>query len=292
MTNNLKYPLKLILFGEHSVLRNGKGIVLAINKFGKSQIKQNAKGILIIDKDKNIVDLSYFINNDELLEIYLDCRIGCGLGSSAAVSLILADYFIKNKNLLNNNYKYLFNIKNKIVELGNNDYNKSDTLLDVALEIENIFHGKSSGIDVTASYISGLLCYQNYKYYKMNSNYLLKYKILIYDSKIQKCTKNTVNNAQNKTGIYEKIMEISEKAEKLLQSHFYLADIYTLIRQNQELLEELGIVPEEMKNEIRKLRSVGIESKITGAGNGGHLFTVVDKNMKIDGWEEVTIYIK
>ncbi|KAM0676550.1 Mevalonate kinase [Binucleata daphniae] len=83
---------------------------------------------------------------------------------------------------------------------------------------------------------------------------------------------------------------IAEKAYKLIQSDFSLDQMHHLIKENHDLLYELGVVPAEMQKEVLRLRAKGIESKITGAGCGGHLFTIVDKNTEIDNWEEIEIY--
>ncbi|KAM0688420.1 hypothetical protein COBT_000322 [Conglomerata obtusa] len=365
MTINNTAPLKIILFGEHAVTRGKTCIAVAINILADMHVDNGGvKGSITATDGRNItIDLSDIVNISETkysVSIKFSKSFGCGLGSSAAVSVLLArfihDYnqskleklklLIPDNNIAITNLHDLIylternkgmepveintsqneinigeseqmqndlniksiklisgsNIKNDRAFIDNvnciknniktneNAIKQIDAILNTALQIENKFHDKSSGVDVTASFVTGMIAYKNYSYVKMNSMHLREYKILIYDSKIMKNTGNIISKMIYNEKIYDELNLISEEIILLFQRRFKLTELYYYIRKNQDLLEELGIVPESMKNIVKNLRLRGIESKITGAGFGGHLFTVVDKNEIIAGWEEVSIY--
>lgn len=280
MNRIAKSPLKLILFGEHSVLIGGRCISVCINKYcvlymPEYKKKENCINLLIkesnnpvfvfsVGKDSKVMSTSSNYNGIIDIQYFL----GCGLGSSAAISILssIALYHQKKINFYNE----------KI-------FKEADTF-------EDIFHGKSSGVDCATLRYGRMISFKNKKVKKMTAEYISMYKILIYNSNISKDTCKTIKqDLNNKQKNYEMLSVISEKAYELLSRPFKLCELYALIKKAQDIFEDLGVVPEKMKNEVRRLREQGIESKITGAGNGGHLFTIVKKSCSLENWEEVNI---
>jgi mevalonate kinase len=198
------------------------------------------------------------------LFIVLDIPLGCGLGSSAVISVLFAGF---------------------------QDWSsKIGTVLDKAMEYDGVFHGISSGVDVYVSFNGGLIKFRNKHGEKLQTEFLRKYKILIYDSKLPKKTSSVVKHSvHDKKRIYAEIEDVAIKAHGVITRDFELRELYPLIRRNQDLLEELGVCPEKMKHEIIGLRRMGIEAKVTGAGGGGHMFTIVEKDKCLKGWTEVQI---
>ncbi|AFN83794.1 mevalonate kinase [Encephalitozoon romaleae SJ-2008] len=190
----------------------------------------------------------------------LEAPLGCGLGTSAAISLLLSYGKTRNTDILKE-----------------------------ALEIENVFHGKASGVDVMACYTGGLISFKKGTVQKLPAHHLSRFKILIFNAKIPKNTEIAIRLGKRKKELYDEIGKVSEEAYKLLQREFTLQELYKLIRRNQDLLDELGVCPEEMKDVVDKMREIGVEAKITGAGCGGHLVTVVKKEQEIPGWRSVSI---
>lgn len=322
-------PSKIILFGEHTILHGGHAIAMAINMCGS----------VIVENDEypgfyvNDINGSSFVlkipNMKNKVKITLKTRLGCGLGSSAIISLVIAKYFMlsleskdlilksensrKNINPFKNDgnctlqnlnidldaiYNQLKNmVKNNQIENSNfklilNQNGNCDILLNLACQIEHLFHGKSSGIDVIATWNGGLIKFCNCVYEELNSEYILKYKIIIWDSGIGKDTKKVTNQVKITQEIIENINLVVLKGIELIQRPFELKEIYLLIRENQNWLEKLGIVPNCMNEEIKKMRILGIESKISGAGHGGHLITFVEKDKFYEGWTDVSLYVK
>lgn len=266
-------PHKLILFGEHSVLNNGKCISMCINKYGELFIAfDNVSKVLVKDSKNQGFVLSLInlkklpISDDYDALIKLNYHLGCGLGSSAVISLLssVAIYYNKNQDW-------------ELI------YKKAD-------EIENFFHFRSSGVDISTIKTGGLISFQNKSIEHLDPQFLLNFDLLIYNSNISKDTGKTVKmKLNNKEENYTKLSEISENAHKLIKEGFKLKEFYELIRQAEDVLEELGVVPDEMKNEVIKMRKMGIECKITGAGNGGHLFTIVENGKVFKNWEKINI---
>ncbi|KAK1350952.1 hypothetical protein CWI38_1273p0010 [Hamiltosporidium tvaerminnensis] len=297
MTKNLKIsaPAKLILFGEYAVLKGSLCIVAAINKKGYAEIRNGTGTITCTDingRECNMKEITGEILPKNDISIFLNLRFGCGLGSSAVISVLLSSgkylsekYDLNKENFISQNITEE-NKCNKAFEI------EEKEVFENSIFIENIFHGKSSGVDVAACFYGGLLCFKDKEIEKVDSKYLKRYKILIFDSKITRNVANVVKKCPvniNKDLILEEMSQISDKAARIISREFLLPEIYPLIRRNQELLEILGACPESMKNELLKIRKRGVEGKITGAGHGGHLFTIVENNISFEGWEEVKI---
>ena len=166
----VKIPAKLMISGEHAVVYNSKAVICAINIFSNIEIKKISSHQIIIKdgKEKHKVNLQDFSleyeNNDLILEIirrFFDTTklplcgikiviknsipIGCGLGSSSA--LVASIVFGLNK---------MFGSEKKNVNL-----------LQLATEIENIFHCKSSGADIQTIVKGGVVYFNNGKIKKI-----------------------------------------------------------------------------------------------------------------------------
>lgn len=254
----IQSPLKLILFGEYGVLSGGPAIAIAINKKGFLASNLDEK-LTVVDKTGEEYDFTAAFPEYKNNKIILEAEIGSCLGTSAVISLFLS--YIKYQE-------------------------KSEKMLKNAIEIENIFHGKSSGVDVWTSYMGGVIKYQFGLAEPLDVNFS-KYKIMIWYSGIKKSTKTSV--IKSNPEVYPEIAKVAEEALDMFKNSFSLKKLYRLIRKAQDLLDILDICPDIMKEKINELRALGIESKTTGSGNGGYLITIVDKIVDLKGWEEVNI---
>lgn len=258
-------PLKLILFGEHGVLSGGRCLAIAIDRYGHLEINEAPVGEVVVrDVDDNTVclgDLGHVVPGLSV-NVSLEAPFGCGLGTSGAVSLLLSH---------------------------SRNHQTTEELLMEAHRIENVFHGRSSGVDILTCHTGGLISFKNMVVERLPVCYLSKFKILIFDSKIPKNTSAAIGVGKARTDLYTEIADVAEEAYRLLQSSFTLEEVYILIRRNQELLDKLGVCPDEMRREIHRMRAMGMEAKITGSGCGGCLMTIVDKATEIPGWTPVSI---
>lgn len=258
-------PLKIILFGEHSVVAGGRCLAVAICKYGYLEAFESPESkITVLDSKNNKADLEGLVHFTPgmNINIVLETPLGCGLGTSGAISLLLS-----------------YTRQSRITE---------DTL-DQAHAIEDVFHGRSSGVDVSTCYTGGLVSFKRKQIEKLPTCYIEQFKIMFFDSRIPKNTAMAIKIGGAKEELYSKIEEVAEEAYELLKRRFTLHELYKLIRKNQNLLDELGVCPDAMRKEIYRLRGMGIEAKVTGGGCGGCLVTLVEKTRELPGWTSVPI---
>src|ERR1700748_3292594 len=84
-------PLKLILFGEHAVLAGGRCLAVAVDMYGYLETSESPAGAVVVrDSNGSRVCLNgpgYTVPGLDIV-ISLDAPLGCGLGTSGAVSLL------------------------------------------------------------------------------------------------------------------------------------------------------------------------------------------------------------
>lgn len=268
-----KVPAKLIISGEHAVLYNGRALTCAINLWMNVEVLKTFKYRVVVEQDrkKTVVNLDDdFPENkmdNPLCEIYrkfllfTECDIygikvkikteihsRCGLGSSAAlvVGMIKALDDLFQTHL--SQYKITLLAKN----------------------CENIFHGKSSGIDVQTILRKGIVSFDNGKV----RNYKQKFnRICVIDTgKPQFSTKEVVGfvaqKCANDNTIWGDFCDIVSNEEALMLKG---KNINYLIDQNERLLEYIGIVSKKTVAFINILKKYDIHAKICGAGTIGSL---------------------
>lgn len=299
-----KCPLKLILFGEHSVLMGSRCVSLCINRYAElylPKILTDPIRLRIQDKDNKGFGISLrskclSIDKESQVDdffkglIKIKYNLACGLGSSAAVSL-LSSVAVSKIDECDTKIDSFNKIDEGDIKI--DGFNKIEDIYKQADIFENMFHGKSSGVDCATIRTGGLISFKQGVVESIDTRFINNYKILVYNSGISKDTMKTINQTlNNKKENYEKLGIISEEAYHMLSRNFTLSEFYSLVRRAEEIFEDLGVVPDLMKNEVRNLRKIGIESKITGAGNGGHLVTLVGKDFDVEslkGWQCVYI---
>lgn len=266
-----KVPAKLIISGEHAVLYNGRALTCAINLWMNVEVRKTFRYRIVVEQDrkKTVVPLDDdFPENkmdNPLCEIYrqfvlfTECDIygirvkikteipsRCGLGSSAAlvVGMIKALDNLFQTHLSQHNM----------------------TLL--AKNCENIFHGKSSGIDVQTILRKGIVSFDNGKV----KNYRQKFnQICVIDTgKPQFSTKEVVGfvaqKCANDSAIWGEFFDIVSNEETLMLKG---KNINYLIDQNERLLEYIGVVSKRTAAFIKILKKYNIHAKVCGAGTIG-----------------------
>ena len=310
-------PAKIILFGEHFVIYNQPAILASINKRIKidSRIVLENKNTIRIEtnnlgkktyplsilKNKNQDNYNDFFypiiyilkkilqdferTNGIEIKIQSEIPYGVGLGSSAALSVaaVAAIYGLINR------------------------YSKKNEILELAIETEKIIHRNSSGADCVISTYGGLM------YYQKNSNvrqlgYSKKLNFIIINTGLKHSTGELVsiverfrqNNFATFIKLSNKVTNICNNAIEALKEGNTLK-LGKLMNENQILLEQIGVSNKEINKIIETSLNYGaIGSKLTGAGGGGCILSIIHQenknyflsNMKQSGYECFDIIIE
>ena len=309
-------PAKIILFGEHFVIYNQPAVLASINKRIKidSRIVLENKNTIRIETNefgKKTYPLSILKNTNQDnyndffypiiyilikvlqdektngIEIKIESEIpyGIGLGSSAALSVaaVAAIYGLYKKNI------------------------KKNEILELAIETEKIIHKNSSGADCVISTYGGLI------YYQKNSNvrqlkYNKKLNFIIINTGLKHSTGELVSiverfrqdNFATFNKLSNKVTDICNNAIEALKEGNTLK-LGKLMNENQILLEQIGVSNKEINKIIETSLNYGaIGSKLTGAGGGGCILSIIHQenknyflsNMKQSGYECFDIIIE
>ena len=220
-------------------------------------IKREALGLVKIGIGETLMSLKKSEGEFEL-RIKNEIPIGVGLGSSAALSVSLVAGLWE-----------FFNNKQKKQQLS--------LINKIAYEIEKRQHGNPSGGDNTICTYGGFLVFkkkdQRITKKKLKMMDRLPELLLVDTGKPVETTGEMVSAVRQKYRIsnikYQKIFKKIGKVTNMLIDSFKQSDfreLKFLIRTNEQLLEELGVVGERAKKIIRLIERSGGAAKICGAG--------------------------
>jgi mevalonate kinase len=285
-------PGKIILFGEHFVVFNTQAVVAAIDKrcYGRAEFIDRIQVRIYVDDEENLDPFSTHqhvtkgnVENDKVLlaplngfcqnilrkkapksglQIYIksDLPVGFGLGSSAALCVMLAGIFRlviegdTRKELSTYDRKWIF---------------------ENALNGEQLFHSRSSGVDCYVSTYGGLVHYAGLTGTSSVKNQPLP--LYLVNTHLRHETSELVSHvrgfSENKPKYFR---ELTSAASMICSSGVSaiekgsLEEIGRLMTENHKLLTKIGV----SNNEIEKIieictRSGSLGAKITGAGGGG-----------------------
>jgi len=277
-------PGKVILFGEHFVVYGVKAILCAINKRvtvtaekikeGKISIKSDI-GDLELELNKPISEINsplkpfYYLANKIIqnqstgieIKIESDIPLGAGLGSSSACCVAGAAAISK-----------LFSEKTK------------EEILELAIEAERTIFENTSGADCTVCTYGGIIEYEKEKgFIKIKSE--PNFHLIIANSNIKHSTESIVSKVkQFKNEDTERFSKLCNDESKLIEDVLQLLkenNIQKLgqkVVQNQKYLETIGISNEKLKDMIKIGQESSFGTKITGAGDGGCVFSLTDES--------------
>ncbi|WP_395046192.1 mevalonate kinase [Flavobacterium sp.] len=157
----MKGPLfysKILLFGEYGIIRDSKGLSIPYNFYNGALKSDENPSVEAIKSNQNLKKLASHLatlqeeqpelvtfnleslNSDIANGMYFDSSIpqGYGVGSSGALVAAIYDKYANNKITVLENLT-----REKLLKLKN-----------IFSQMENFFHGKSSGLDPLNSYLS------------------------------------------------------------------------------------------------------------------------------------------
>jgi mevalonate kinase len=277
-------PGKVILFGEHFVVYGVKAILCAINKrvtVTAEKIKEEKISIksdigdLELELNKPISEINsplkpfYYLANKMIqnqstgieIKIESDIPLGAGLGSSSACCVAGAAAISK-----------LFSEKTK------------EEILELAIEAERTIFENTSGADCTVCTYGGIIEYEKEKgFIKIKSE--PNFHLIIANSNIKHSTESIVSKVkQFKNEDTERFSKLCNDESKLIEDVLQLLkenNIQKLgqkVVQNQKYLETIGISNEKLKDMIKIGQESSFGTKITGAGDGGCVFSLTDES--------------
>jgi len=256
-------PGKVILAGEHAVVYGYAAVVGAIDKRLRARLRWGGEGIRVIDKTKDLRLVNEAIKQSLKmmdkkpkgfeLEIKSEIPIGCGLGSSAALATGVVYGLLEG---------CLQEVKNRVIK-----------------QIEDYQHGKSSGVDQTVVREGGVLRYvKGGKKKQVEVKSLPKF--LLVDS--GRPSESTGEMVAMVNGEYKKK---KQEFERIFKRMGKIAEDWGVekIKENQRLLEEIGVVGEKAKKMVRLIEEGGGLAKVCGAGGvklGSGMLLVYHDNME------------
>ena len=298
MTSIAKAPGKIILFGEHFVVYQNRAILGAINKYATvTTEKTNTDNILIssslgqssIQKDEDVSNVEkkfrpfFYIakqviekNNFEkgiTIKIESDIPIGAGLGSSSACCVAAAA---------------------SILNLFNNTDEKE--VLELAINAEKTIFPNTSGADCTVSVSGGIIEYQKEKgFSKIETEN--EFNFIIIDSEQVHSTDKVVERVrkfkENNSDVFTELCSEEERLIAKALDSMKKNDLETIgkcMAQNQMFLEQIGVSNDELLSITKEIEKITFGAKITGAGDGGCIIALTQKDDDLSEYVNTTKY--
>jgi len=280
-------PGKVILFGEHAVVYGQPAIAVPVTQVKASATVTPASpgsGLTIVASDLGAdfrldtappdepltaaARLTLFhcstAEPDATLTLRSTIPIASGLGSGTAVSTALI--------------RALAEFLGCPMETAG--------LSALVFEIEKIHHGTPSGIDNT------VIAYQKPVYYRKGTPYEFleigeKFSVLIAYSGMPGNTREAVEGVRERwqkepdryNQIFSRIGEISQEAKVIIETG-NPDHLGSLMNENHELLQEIGVSTPELDQLVFEARNAGaLGAKLSGGGLGGHIIALVKSNI-------------
>ncbi|XP_046859616.1 mevalonate kinase-like isoform X2 [Xenia sp. Carnegie-2017] len=213
--------------------------------------------------------------------------VGAGLGSSAAYCTVLATTMLITSGILEPSA-----IMMPMQDCCANECLK--TISDWAYKAETIIHGKPSGIDNTVSTFGGFLQFQAGKLENINS--VPELRILVVNTNIPRSTKAMVTGLRERFDempvmfehLFSAIHEITLECRRVLElwgsqegamDRGYFNKLEKLLDLNQDILRTIGVSHPVIDKICEKTLSCGLHSKLTGAGGGGCVISLLKYNV-------------
>lgn len=269
MIINRKYPAKILLFGEYTVLEGGSAFAIPTSRFDGYWSFNNENGfdlapfldyLKALQKEGRLewsLDIAKFedaIKNG--LSFQSNIPVGYGLGSSGALSAAVYDTFAEEKD---------------------DDLQK---LKSIFAQLESFFHGSSSGIDP-------LICYVKQAVHINSDGIVVEpipiwskgdHQLFLFDSKKSRKTDVLVNwfvdqckQTVYRNRIHAELLPLVEESIAAIRynEHQLLFEIFHQISHFQFRYFQ-PMIPEVIKEVwLDSLNSDWFKIKLCGAGGGG-----------------------
>lgn len=271
---------KWILAGEHAVLRGYGALVFPIPgkkltlSYQGSEIKLSAQYEGQNSADIHLLFWSVLEQGQQLLgkslndlhghfHLYNDIPIGVGMGASAALCVAMARWFADQKKI------------------------SHESIYSFAKDLENLFHGKSSGLDIAGVSAKSGVYFQEGTITPIQQTWHPNWYL-------SSCgqigiTSHCINQVQelwNKDSIKSKLIdqqmnESVQKTQLALENNrpSSLTLLADGIQQAADCFKQWGLISENLQQHMQKLLDAGaIAVKPTGSGGGGYVLSLWEKS--------------
>ncbi|CAH9137220.1 unnamed protein product [Cuscuta epithymum] len=213
--------------------------------------------------------------------VHSELPMGAGLGSSAALCVALSAAMLSLSDSISLDFSHqgwqIF--RDYELELVNK----------WAFEGEKIIHGKPSGVDNTVSTYGNLIKFKSGDLTCLKTN--MPIKMLITNTKVGRNTKTLVAGVSERTmrhpstmaAVFNAVDSISNELASIVQTP--VADdlaitekeekLGELMEMNQGLLQCMGVSHSSIETVLRITEKYKLPSKLTGAGGGGCILTLL-----------------
>lgn len=263
------HPAKCILSGEHTVLNGGTAIVSPLRAYATT-----------LEYHESSLRLEMFLNSRPFTNGILSLLQSLALLPKTFSGILNVNSNIPQASGLGSSAALCVAIANLLVQKG---YILAEKIFEVARMCENIFHGKSSGVDIAGVMSKGV------SLYSMNngpSSFEPTWQPYLYVSYsgIPSNTKHTVakvrkyRDAFPNTDVDERMENATQQIYKALTSVDIKSRLQQLrdgLNQSAECFEEWGFIGDFLRIHQNTLIEAGaIAVKPTGSGEGGHVLSL------------------
>ena len=270
---------KWILSGEHSVLRGSSSFLFPMKDMTLSiEYTEGDDFSCVFSSEFSPSHSSIFeqaiktafnqVNQKPIgiFSLKSDIPLGFGLGSSAAFCLSLSQIFFEQSWI-------------------------SD-ILEFAIELEGVFHGKSSGADIYVSYYKNPILFQKEGIKKLKPSWAPP--LYLYNTKVSSLTKECVNKVNLFIEKFPKEgrlldQQMSDSVQLAIQSitqDHSLEKLIQSIQKAYDCFNKWGLL-ENIESHIESLQSKkALAVKPTGAGRGGFILALFEKPLSLEQEKE------
>lgn len=293
MTTKTSAPGKVILLGEHAAVYGNPVLVASVDLRTYATVsKRNDERFTLSNRSTGINDLEFTLKDLPRMkrewatvltaeciektfaragtkagldiEIYSDIPVSSGLGSSASASSALALAIL--------------------TELGEGLELKE--VANLAWSIENVVHGKSSGVDPFAVTFGGIIRYREGKFDRVEVKILPE--ITVGNTGVRSDTGDVVRDVMNLKNKFpdffehylEIMVHIVDYGQKFLEDGD-LEGLGAVMNINHGLLSAIGVSNPELERLVWAARKASPGAKLCGAGRGGIMVALGDAEKEI-----------
>jgi mevalonate kinase len=254
---------KFILLGEHAVIRGHPAIAFPDHNHKMILRYAPQKELTLSDSQiKPVIDYAIKILNlqesavNGNLNITSNIPISSGMGSSAALCIVITRWL-----------KWLTKLDIDIINFAKN--------------LEDIFHGKSSGLDVAVIEKNKPIFFQNGQIIELEPAW--RPNIRVFRSEIHSQTRDAVAKVQE---LFKTNRNFAEEIDSKMDQAVILArsalevkdaklDLSKAIKQAADCFYNWNLVPPELAEVMNKIYKLGaLAVKPTGSGAGGNLIAL------------------